>query len=105
MIVYKWTHKIPGATDGPDGGLGLAWPADDDGNPGSQGAPSIINSLICMGMHQVDKTPLFPGAQHMASMLMLASAISVPWLLIPKPLILKSQNEKGGNKAEGGGGS
>jgi vacuolar-type H+-ATPase subunit I/STV1 len=31
-------------------------------------------------------------------MLMLASAISVPWLLVPKPLILKAQNEKGDEK-------
>jgi V-type H+-transporting ATPase subunit a len=105
MIVYKWTHKIPGDTAGPDGQNGLAWPEDENGNPGSGGAPSIINSLICMGMHQTDKAPLFPGSQDMASMLMLASAISVPWLLVPKPLILKAQNEKGGDKAEGGGGA
>jgi len=114
MIIYKWTHKIPGAlyknpqniSAGlePDGALGLAWGEDEYGNPGSGGAPSIINSLICMGMHQVDKAPLFQGAQHMASMLMLASAISVPWLLIPKPLILKSQHEKGDDGAQGGGG-
>jgi len=106
MIVYKWTHKIPGDVPGPDGplGLGLAWGEDANGNPGSAGAPSIINSLICMGMHQVDKAPLFPGAQDRASMLMLASAVAVPWLLIPKPLILKSRHEKVDNQAEGGGG-
>jgi len=106
MIIYKWTHKIPGDVPGPDGpsGTGFAW-GEDDGNPGSAGAPSIINSLICMGMHQVDKAPLFPGAQETASMLMLASAVSVPWLLIPKPLILKSRHEKADTKAEGGSGA
>jgi V-type H+-transporting ATPase subunit a len=105
MIVYKWTHKIPGDTAGPDGALGLAWGEDDNGNPGSGGAPSIINALICMGMHQTDKAPLFPGSQDTASMLMLASAISVPWLLVPKPLILKSQHDKPDPKAEGGSGA
>jgi V-type H+-transporting ATPase subunit a len=100
MIVYKWTHKIPGDIHGPDGTLGWAW-GEDGGNPGSGGAPSIINSLICMGMHQVDRAPLFPGAQETASMLMLASAIAVPWLLIPKPLILKSQHQKVDPEAKG----
>jgi V-type H+-transporting ATPase subunit a len=106
MIIYKWTHKIPGAYDGPDGpgGTGFAWDQDEDGNPGSKGAPSIINSLICMGMHQVDLMPLFPGAQKTATYLMIASAISVPWLLIPKPLILKSQHQKSDAKADGGSG-
>jgi V-type H+-transporting ATPase subunit a len=94
MIVYKWTHKIPGDVKGPDGpsGTGLAWPAQD-GNPGSAGAPGIINSLICMAMHQVDQAPLFPGAQDLASELMLLAVIAVPWILIPKPFIMKAQLE------------
>jgi V-type H+-transporting ATPase subunit a len=107
MIIYKWTHKIPGDVDGPDGpsGTNLAWGVDDDGNPGSAGAPGIINSLICMAMHQTDKAPLFPGAQDMASILMLFAVISVPWLLIPKPLILKSQHSKADDKGKSSSGA
>jgi len=106
MIIYKWTHKIPGDVAGPDGpsGTNLAWGVDEDDNPGSAGAPGIINSLICMAMHQTDKAPLFPGAQDLASTLMLFAVISVPWLLIPKPLILKSQHSKADDKAKSGAG-
>jgi len=70
MIVYKWTHVIPG------------------------GAPGIINSLIVMAMHQEDHTPLYTGSTEVASSLMLATVVSVPWILLPKPLILWCQSGK-----------
>jgi len=55
--------------------------------------PSIINSLIAMGMWGEDKSAMF-GMQT-PRLLMTLSMLTVPWLLIPKPLIiymrLKSQ--------------
>merc|ERR1712048_568944 len=45
MILYKWTHPID--------------------NP-----PSIINSLICMGMGQTDTMPIFDGSVELSKMLM-----------------------------------
>merc|ERR1711971_820648 len=71
MIVYKWTHVIP-AGDGTDG------------------PPSIINSLICMAMFQNDAQPLLPGSGDFAHNLMTAAACAVPIMLFPKPFILRS---------------
>merc|ERR1719453_2265103 len=48
--------------------------------------PSIINSLIAMGMWQQDPSPMF-GAT-VPQMLMAATMITVPWMLFPKPLII-----------------
>merc|ERR1712166_316537 len=79
MIVYKWTHNI---------------------DP-QYGAPGIINALICMAMHKADPPQMYPGATSTESMLMLATAIAVPWLLIPKPIILwfQDRSKKNGKKA------
>jgi len=78
MILYKWVTPMD--------------------NP-----PSIINSLIAMGMWQHDPAPMF-GAS-VPKVLMAISMITVPWLLIPKPAILymrmKAQHSNGG---QGGGG-
>merc|ERR1719171_3083441 len=68
MILYKWTHQM----DTP---------------------PSIINSLICMAMHQSDVAPLWDGAPALESTLMLLTVCTVPFLLIPKPIILYLQNK------------
>merc|ERR1719198_1133414 len=67
MVLYKWVHPID--------------------NP-----PSIINSLICMAMGQEDKFPLYPGAIAVSQVLMLLSFLSVPVMLLPKPLILLMQD-------------
>merc|ERR1719487_2058568 len=61
MILYKWVTLMD--------------------NP-----PSIINSLIAMGMWQEDSAPMF-GAD-LPKLLMLITMLTVPWLLIPKPLLL-----------------
>lgn len=63
MILYKWVTPMD--------------------NP-----PSIINSLICMAMGQKDKAPLYPGAVEFSQFLFQITLLSVPMLLIPKPLIL-----------------
>lgn len=66
MILYKWTT-----------------PMDDP--------PAIINSLICMGMFQNDKNPMFGEA--VPQMLMLITMCTVPWMLIPKPFLLWKQHQ------------
>merc|ERR1719276_672226 len=91
MIVYKWTHWIGGH----DGGLGSWTNANGTMGAGaSNGPPGIINSLICMGMQQEDKQPLYEGAIGTEFILFLLTAISVPWILAPKPIIQKIQNDR-----------
>jgi len=78
MIIYKWTHAIGGPN-----------PGDDFSFEGSNGPPGLINSLIVMGMHGLpDPLPLYPGSDGVGTMLMIATVISVPWILAPKPMIL-----------------
>jgi V-type H+-transporting ATPase subunit a len=72
MIVFKWTHVIEGE--------------------GTNGPPSIINSLICMAMFQTDAQPLWGGAGDFAHNLMTAAACAVPIMLFPKPFILRSMH-------------
>ena len=69
MIMYKWVT-----------------PVDED--PDLKGAPSIINSLIVMGLGQQDKQPLYEGQSLVQSKLLMIALISVPLMLISKPLIL-----------------
>jgi len=91
MIIYKWTHAIGGPES-----------TDDFHFEGSNGPPGLINSLIVMGMHGLpDPAPLYPGSDSVGTWLMLATAISVPWILAPKPLILRSRdNAKKAAKAK-----
>merc|ERR1712178_189632 len=78
MVVYKWVN----AMDAP---------------------PGIINSLICMamgpmGVGQTDEFPLWPGTNggmssvDLSGLLMNLAMLSVPWLLLPKPILLVIQN-------------
>eukprot|EP00929_Paragymnodinium_shiwhaense_P095925 TRINITY_DN5724_c0_g1_i5.p1 TRINITY_DN5724_c0_g1~~TRINITY_DN5724_c0_g1_i5.p1 ORF type:complete len:812 (-),score=250.07 TRINITY_DN5724_c0_g1_i5:234-2669(-) len=75
MILYKWTHPI-------------------------DSAPSIINSLICMAMDQEDKFPIYEGSVETSKFLYKLTLLSVPFMLFPKPFILKHQHEA---KAKEGG--
>merc|ERR1719327_2381319 len=70
MIIYKWT------------------------NPGN--APSIINTLIAMGLQQPlrPEQELFEGQSSFHSMNMIILGICVPWMLIPKPAALWYQNKQ-----------
>ncbi|KAF4677828.1 H(+)-transporting V0 sector ATPase subunit a [Perkinsus chesapeaki] len=67
MILYKWTHDITF-------------------NP----APGLINTLIAMGLGQGVKPGqvLYPNQGWWQSLLILLALVSVPIMLIPKPLIL-----------------
>lgn len=59
--------------------------------------PSIINSLICMAMRQEDHVPLWTegiGSIGLSSYLVLATALSVPMMLFPKPMILYFTRKK-----------
>jgi V-type H+-transporting ATPase subunit a len=73
MIIYKWV--MPPTTN-----------------------PSLINSMISMGLGQADKDPLYEGQPYVQGWLMTLTVISVPWLLLPKPIILYLQNAMKGNK-------
>merc|ERR1719389_854466 len=67
MIIYKWVS--PPTTN-----------------------PSLINSMISMGLGQPDKDPLYDSQPYVQGWLMTLTAISVPWLLLPKPIILAAQD-------------
>jgi V-type H+-transporting ATPase subunit a len=68
MILYKWVTPI-------------------------ETAPSIINSLICMAMGQKDTAPLWDGSIALEKNLMTITMLSVPIMLIPKPVTLWLQNK------------
>jgi len=70
LIIYKWTHV---------------------GN-----APSIINTMICMGLGQdlpADQE-LFPGQASFQSLNLMLIMVCVPWMLIPKPAALYWQHKQ-----------
>eukprot|EP00931_Biecheleriopsis_adriatica_P084447 TRINITY_DN5828_c0_g2_i1.p1 TRINITY_DN5828_c0_g2~~TRINITY_DN5828_c0_g2_i1.p1 ORF type:complete len:872 (+),score=171.41 TRINITY_DN5828_c0_g2_i1:68-2617(+) len=66
MILYKWVTPMS--------------------NP-----PSIINSLIAMAMWSEDTNPMFGMA--LPRMLMALSMLAVPFMLIPKPIIMYMQHK------------
>merc|ERR1719262_1403634 len=68
MILYKWVTPM-------------------------ETAPSIINSLICMAMGQKDTAPLWDGSIALEKNLMMITMLSVPIMLIPKPIILWIQSK------------
>lgn len=78
MILYKWVTAM-----------------DDP--------PSIINSLIAMGMWGNDKSAMF--GMEVPRFLMTITMLTVPWLLIPKPVILymrmKGHAQQNGNGGHG----
>jgi len=80
MILYKWVTAME--------------------NP-----PSIINSLIAMGMFQTDTAPMFGAA--LPFYLMVVTILTVPWMLIPKPAIIymrmKAEHQAANGGAGGGG--
>jgi len=75
MIMYKWVH-----------------PMDDP--------PSIINTLIGMGLGMPEKHPLYEDQSEMQSLLMSLTALSVPMILIPKPLILWLRSKNTGKRSQ-----
>merc|ERR1719421_2590746 len=70
MIIYKWT------------------------NPGN--APSIINTMIAMGLQQPlrPEQELFAGQSNFHSLNILILGLCVPWMLVPKPAALWYQHRQ-----------
>merc|ERR1719253_1285334 len=60
--------------------------------------PSLINSMISMGLGQEDKNPLYDGQVEVQSVLMAVILLSIPWLLLPKPIILYVQHTMSSSK-------
>jgi V-type H+-transporting ATPase subunit a len=60
--------------------------------------PSLINSMISMGLSQPDKDPLYEGQVEVQSWLMFFIMLSVPTLLLPKPICIYIQHAMKGNK-------
>lgn len=78
MIIYKWV--TPTTTN-----------------------PSLINSMISMGLGQTDKAPLYDGQVDAQQYLMFFTMISVPWLLIPKVAVeYYKSSQKGDDHEEEG---
>ena len=75
MIMYKWV--IPVGSD-----------------PSLSGPPSIINTLIVMGLGQSDKQPLYEGQSFVQGWLITLALIAVPLMLIPKPFLLWLRHRK-----------
>eukprot|EP00400_MALV-I_sp_L67-5_P000257 gene257-749_t len=79
MIMYKWVNPV-------------------------DTMPSIINSLICMGLGQADKAPMWDGSPDVAHTLMMICAVCVPVMWLPKPIIEliqhKMTSKKSTNAAE-----
>eukprot|EP00451_Oxyrrhis_marina_P001708 CAMPEP_0204251628 /NCGR_PEP_ID=MMETSP0468-20130131/431_1 /ASSEMBLY_ACC=CAM_ASM_000383 /TAXON_ID=2969 /ORGANISM="Oxyrrhis marina" /LENGTH=797 /DNA_ID=CAMNT_0051224943 /DNA_START=61 /DNA_END=2454 /DNA_ORIENTATION=- len=64
--------------------------------------PMLINTLICMGLGQKDPMPLYDGQSAVQPKLMILTALAVPWILIPKPIILYLKHKASkGKQAEG----
>lgn len=68
LILYKWTHTGT--------------------------APSIINSMICMGLMQPMTNELYPGQESFQGMNIMMLGACVPWMLFPKPILLWHQHNK-----------
>lgn len=67
MILYKWVYPVP--------------------DP-----PSIINSLIAMAMFDTDPNPMF--GNEVPRTLMICCMLTVPFMLVPKPVCLYLQHKQ-----------
>jgi V-type H+-transporting ATPase subunit a len=87
MIMFKWVTP--------------ACDKDHPIEPCMQAPPSIINSLICMIMGTPDPNPLWDTSIEFQKTLLFWIFVSVPWLLIPKPVILYLKNKSASRGHEG----
>ncbi|KAA8495884.1 V-type proton ATPase subunit a2 [Porphyridium purpureum] len=74
----------------------LKWSIDWNA-PGAMPAPDLKAILISMIMSPGNLSPdlvMFRGQGFVQNVLLLLALISVPWMLLPKPLILRSQHSK-----------
>jgi len=79
MIMYKWVTPL-------------------DHMPG--GPPSIINSMISMGMWQDDPAPMF--GMGIVRVLMLMTMFAVPVMLIPKPALIYYRHQADAKRKQNG---
>jgi V-type H+-transporting ATPase subunit a len=69
----------------------------------NQTPPGIIKLLISMVLSPFDvPTPLFAGQKYIQWVLLLLAGVSVPMMLIPKPIILFCRSKIGGQKGHNG---
>ncbi|KAF4661247.1 H(+)-transporting V0 sector ATPase subunit a [Perkinsus chesapeaki] len=80
MILYKWVTPI-------------------DQDPTLNGAPSLINTLISFGLNQTDKQPLYHGQFPIQKWFMIILLLSLPLMLLPKPIIIGIQRSYKAKKA------
>ena len=74
MIMYKWVTPVTA-------------------DPSLNGPPGIINTMITMALGTDDRNPLYLSQKSVQHLLMQITIISVPLMLIPKPIILYFQNK------------
>jgi len=87
LIIYKWS---------------VDWRAQDianNGTPpvpgslGTGGTPVLLNQLIYMFMFTPQALPLYSGQATVQNVLVVLAMIAIPWMMIPKPLILYFQHK------------
>jgi len=87
LIIYKWSTDFM-AQDAANQLAGRKDPLGPD-NLGTGGAPVLLNQLIFMFMFNANATqPLYPHQTEVQTALVLLALLAVPWMMIPKPLIL-----------------
>ncbi|XP_041482196.1 V-type proton ATPase 116 kDa subunit a1-like isoform X2 [Lytechinus variegatus] len=63
------------------------------------GAPSLILTLINMGLMAPPDPEMFEGQAELQKFLILVGFACIPWMLLPKPLIMRAQHNRKVNKA------
>jgi len=96
LIVYKWCTDFM-AQDAQNKAAGLKDPIGPD-HLGTGGAPVLLNQLIFMFMFNTNSTqPLYEGQNSVQTALVLLAVLAVPWMMIPKPVILYYQHKREAN--------
>jgi len=91
MIIYKWTVDY-GCQDGT--ALSLSCPAQDP--------PSLIQTMIKMFLSPgTVENPLYEGQAGVQVFLILIAVLSVPVMLLMKPLVLRYGTSSGGGERHG----
>ncbi|EEQ98629.1 vacuolar proton translocating ATPase 116 kDa subunit A isoform, putative [Perkinsus marinus ATCC 50983] len=80
MIMYKWVTPVTQ-------------------DPTLNGAPSLINTLISFGLGQADKQPLYAGQFTIQKWFMIIILLSLPLMLLPKPIIISIERSYKAKKA------
>jgi len=94
LIVYKWNVDWM-LQDDYNAANGITDPVGPD-HLGTAGAPVLLNQLIFMFMFNNAGQPLYAYQSTVQTILVLVALAAVPWMMIPKPLILwyRHKNKK-----------